>query len=919
MSQALGTTLDLTEGLRRVSRETARAFGADTAGAFLAEADEASLRPIAGYHVPGHLRDRPEFPIALRGHRFFEEAWTTRRPIAATDAAADSRLQPALLARYPARSLLFVPMVAKEAPIGGLLLLWWTEARALSAQELRLVEGIGRQAGLAVANARLFAAQQEDAEVARALLTLAEATGALQELGRMLDTVAWVTPQLLGLRRCGVFLWEAATGRLVPTAAWGLAPEHAPAFAALAGSPRLAVVLRAIESREPVVVDADAVPTAIPAHISESLGIRSILVLPLVASGRLMGTMAVDSPGVPHVFTAKQIAIARGIAAHAAVAIQNAALYAETERRRRVAEELAEVGRLLSETLDPDVVGQRIVDSLRTLVGATASSLQWIDEGEPPQFRQLATSGESFPWGTGIVRVAVRTREAVVTPDVLADPRVTPSPEVRAALAGNQFRAVLAVPLTVKDRVIGALAVADRTGHVFDPEASALARILADQAAVALENARLFRETGDRLRETETLLEVAQALSRGLPRDEAMRQVARAVGRAFGADIVGAYFLVPGTETLMPIAGYRVPKHLLPTLLETPFPLARFPMLREAWQTGRPVWTSDYPADPRVDAEFLPGMHPRALLFAPTPVRGEVMGGLFVAWWTRPRTITPAELRLIEGVASQVGLALENAELGRQTAGEAPGGGDAAERRAGRLLDPGPPGAPPALPPPGRPHQRSRLRRRLAPGRDARGARPAHGVPRAEGDARAGPELPHPRRREPVLRGGHPVAPGPGIHRRPRRFPHPGVAQGAGAAPDAALRTHRRPPARGRGVHRRVVRAHARVLRTGAGADRGHGKPGRRGPGERAPVPGAPAGARRAVGPLRAVTGGDRPARPGRAGADRPPADRPGARRPQHGAVPLRRGPPRVRARAADVRRQAGRPTPSTGTRWGSG
>ena len=668
VSQALGTTLDLTEGLRRVSRETARVFGADTAGAFLAEADEASLRPIAGYHVPGHLRDPDgEFPIALRGHRFFEEAWTTRRPIAATDAAADSRLQPALLARYPARSLLFVPMVAKEVPIGGLLLFWWTEARALSAQELRLVEGIGRQAGLAVANARLFAAQQEDAEVARALLTLAEATGVLQELGRMLDTVVWVTPQLLGLRRCGVFLWETATGRLVPTAAWGLAPEHAPAFAALAGSPRLAVVLRAIESREPVVVDADAVPTAIPAHISESLGIRSVLVLPLVASGRLMGTMAVDSPGVPHVFTAKQIAIARGIAAHAAVAIQNAALYAETERRRRVAEELAEIGRLLSETLDPDVVGQRIVDSLRTLVGATASSLQWIDEGEPPQFRQLATSGESFPWGTGIVRVAVRTREAVVTPDVLADPRVTPSPEVRAALEENQFRAVLAVPLTVKDRVIGALAVADRTGHVFDPEASALARILADQAAVALENARLFRETGDRLRETETLLEVAQVLSRGLPQDEAMRQVARAVGRAFGADLVGAYFLVPGTETLMPIAGYRVPKHLLPTLLETPFPLARFPMLREAWQTGRPVWTSDYPADPRVDTEFLPGMHPRALLFAPTPVRGEVMGGLFVAWWTRPRTITPAELRLIEGVASQVGLALENAELGRQT------------------------------------------------------------------------------------------------------------------------------------------------------------------------------------------------------------------------------------------------------------
>jgi GAF domain-containing protein len=668
VSQAVGTTLDLTEVLRRVARETARAVGADAAGAFLADADEASLRPVAGYHVPPDLRDPAgEFPVALRGHRFFEEAWTTRRAVTAADAAADGRLQPALRARFPARSLLFVPMVAKEAPIGGLLLAWWAEGRVLSAQELRLVEGIGRQAGLAAANARLFAVQQEDAEVARALLTLAEATGALQELGRVLDTVAWVTPQLLGLRRCGVFLWEAATGRLVPTAAWGLAPELAPAFAALAGSPRIPAVLRTIETQEPVVVDAAAVPTAIPTGISESLDIRSVLLLPLIASGRLMGTMAVDSPGVPHVFTAKQIAIARGVAAHAAVAIQNAALYAETERRRRMAEELAAVGKLLSETLDPDVVGQRIVDSVRTLLGAHSSSLYRLDDGDASRFRELASSGESLPRGTGIVRAAVRAREAVATPDRLADPRATPAPEVRAALERSEFRAVLAVPLTVKDRVIGALAVADRTGRAFDAEASALARLFADQAAIALENARLFRETGERLRETETLLEVAQALSRGLPRDEAMRQVARAVGRAFDADIVGAYFLAPGTETLVPIAGYRVPKDLLPTLLRTPFPLARLPIVREAWRTGRPVWTADYPADPRVDAGFLAGMQPRAMLFAPTPVRGEVVGGLFLAWWTSPRDITPAELRLIEGVASQVGLALENAELGRQT------------------------------------------------------------------------------------------------------------------------------------------------------------------------------------------------------------------------------------------------------------
>jgi GAF domain-containing protein len=59
------------------------------------------------------------------------------------------------------------------------------------------------------------------------------------------------------------------------------------------------------------------------------------------------------------------------------------------------------------------------------------------------------------------------------------------------------------MPLTIKGRVIGALTVADRTGRVFDREAIGLTQTCADHAAVALENARLFGETGERLRETE--------------------------------------------------------------------------------------------------------------------------------------------------------------------------------------------------------------------------------------------------------------------------------------------------------------------------------------------------------------------------------------------------------------------------------
>ncbi len=328
---------------------------------------------------------------------------------------------------------------------------------------------------------------------------------------------------------------------------------------------------------------------------------------------------------------------------------------------------------LISQSLHREEVEHRIAESLRALLGVQVAALYRLEPASENLVGLAVTPGESFgqnlvlPQGTGVAGLAVRERRPVVTPDLLADPRVAYAPEMRTLLEHAPFRAFLAVPLIVQDRVIGALTVGDRAGREFDGEDIRLAQTFADQAALALENARLFEETRERLRESETLREVSQVLSRNLPTDEAMRRVARAVARAFQADMVGAYFLDARREALVPIAGYRVPKDRLETFLRTPFPLARFAFLGEAWESRRPVWTSDYASDPRFDQEFLGTIRPGALLFTPTPVRGEVAGGLFLVWWTPGRTFTPADLRLIEGVASQVGLALENADLARQT------------------------------------------------------------------------------------------------------------------------------------------------------------------------------------------------------------------------------------------------------------
>jgi signal transduction histidine kinase/DNA-binding response OmpR family regulator len=156
VSQAVGATLDTTETMRRVARETARALGADTVGACLADPEGRTVRAVAGYHVPKHLAlALQEMTVSVRDSRFLTEAWRARGARFSSEAAADPLITPAIYEKLRYRSILFAPMMIQERPIGGLFLIWWIDRHEFTAEEVRVVEGICRQAAMAVENARL--------------------------------------------------------------------------------------------------------------------------------------------------------------------------------------------------------------------------------------------------------------------------------------------------------------------------------------------------------------------------------------------------------------------------------------------------------------------------------------------------------------------------------------------------------------------------------------------------------------------------------------------------------------------------------------------------------------------------------------------------------------------------------------------
>ncbi|HSF34210.1 MAG TPA: GAF domain-containing protein [Candidatus Tectomicrobia bacterium] len=230
-------------------------------------------------------------------------------------------------------------------------------------------------------------------------------------------------------------------------------------------------------------------------------GVVSLIAVPIRIGERIEGLLYTDNH-TPRPFTDQDEAILIQLAEHAAIAIHNARLYEESERRRRAAESLADVERLLSQSLDPEEVGQRIVESVRELFGTVSASLLRLDTvvGE---FTVLAESGEvNSAFGkqmrltakTGIIGRAVRKGQPIASANFLAKGRGAPPTHEAGEQEGTSYRSMLAIPLIHQHQVIGVLAIIDRPGRIFSPEEIRLAQAFADQAATTLENAHLYQE-----------------------------------------------------------------------------------------------------------------------------------------------------------------------------------------------------------------------------------------------------------------------------------------------------------------------------------------------------------------------------------------------------------------------------------------
>ncbi|HEY8477386.1 MAG TPA: GAF domain-containing protein, partial [Chloroflexota bacterium] len=310
---------------------------------------------------------------------------------------------------------------------------------------------------------------------------------------------------LLGCDRAlGFWVSEPSRRELVLVAHHFRRPASAKALRRISLEASALEARAAITAQPQWVERAEALLPALPSShaIARDEGVEGILALPLEGVGEVVGVLTCAWQN-PHTPTSEERQVADLLAGLLATGVRAARRYAEAERRARdlaALQEITEVG-LAGLQLEPLL--QELLQRSRRLTGADVAIIYLFQEeaGELVVRKAVGVSSAEMAdlrvrAGQGLAGQVFARNEPLVVPDIQAQPHLQ-SPY----MAAHGIRSALGVPLRARGRLIGVGELAFKRPREFDAEDVRLLEVMAERAALAIENARLYQETLTRARE----------------------------------------------------------------------------------------------------------------------------------------------------------------------------------------------------------------------------------------------------------------------------------------------------------------------------------------------------------------------------------------------------------------------------------
>ncbi len=561
--------------------------------------------------------------------------------------------------------MLLVPLHGSgQEPVGLLTVDNPRDGQRPGRNTIEIIEIFANQAAQAIENARLYAAAERRAGQLLALHRVVEAASAAADRRGLWQTVAEkLLAEMPGPDVCLIALGDARSLSVVGHA--GQIRPHVAFGPLLAGPNPLGHVLSAgaLLALDPADSGWDLNPAVM------ALEVGSFACVPIFSQAQPAGALFVGAHHKreqPSPFSPEDVDVFTVLANQLGALLASARLEADVQQRAAQLAALAEVSQTITATLRVEDVVQAVLGGLHAVVPYDSVTL-WLRDGD--ELRIVAADGFENNAERLDLRVQIRDSVLFAEMDRTLAPILVPEVRADARFAAGEFQPTqswLAAPLVSKGNILGVLALDKTEAHYYPPQAAQVLMAFANQAAVALDNARLFEESGERAQQLDErsqrlglLNRVSAQLSGTLAESQigaiALSELAEALG-------LERAVLVTFDDVLQTQAAAHLPA-------DGPLPSLVAPALARVRETAAALAIEDATADtllvearPALVAEGV-----KSLLVVPLTVAGQVLAAIQGEEVSASRRFTPGEIELAQTLANQAAVALQNARLFAQT------------------------------------------------------------------------------------------------------------------------------------------------------------------------------------------------------------------------------------------------------------
>jgi signal transduction histidine kinase/CheY-like chemotaxis protein len=563
-------------------------------------------------------------------------------------------------------SAVYVPLTADNEVHGLIKLMDMKREFAFSDSDVRLLETLANSLSIALENARLFDETERRTRETAALAEVGRHLSSTLDLPTVMDRIANHAKELLHCDNSAIFLPEPDGQRYRAIVALGTVADQIRETDIQSGIGIIGSLLAAghAEFINDTTKDARGIQIAGTAPAED----ERLMVAPLLVGTTVKGALAVWRTG-GRLFDKAELEFLIGLSQQAAVAIENARLYNETRQaleRQTATSEVLEV--ISGSVANPQPVFDKILDSCQRLFGATNLAMCLI------QGRELhigASHGAFPPVVAGIYprklegtvsEIAVTHEHVVHRDSVLAAADMPPYLRAVAGELGDFSFAC--APMSWEGQAIGTIDIACRPPRPFSNAEIALLKTFADQAVIAIQNARLFNETKEALEQQTATAEVLQVISSSVE-DTApvFGRILDSCQRLFVTDQLGIFLVEDGQVhaaswrgSALAAVARTLPKPLAQTMT------GRVIEARRVIQIPNTATMADVPSALR---DVIDATGDCSIVWVPMLWEGRGVGSICVVRQP-PRPFTAKELALLDTFGDQAVIAIQNARLFRQ-------------------------------------------------------------------------------------------------------------------------------------------------------------------------------------------------------------------------------------------------------------